>query len=245
MNSLPKKLGKEPLIDVVFEVRFDSIQPASTMLPGMLFDAQDTIEKLPFPDFPKAFIDANPQFKYAPTLRVKKEKYSYLISDHSVAISAEIPYAGWHDFRPQIVSLIEKLNKSKIIKSVERFALKYVDLLDGATLTEQLDSVKLNLLVAGRKISKEQVLLRVELIEGSITHIVQLATNAKFTSSDGLTRSGLVIDVDSFIELEDPLSDTVWDELKNQLNKLHEENKRVFFDSLTPTTLTALEPTYD
>ncbi len=249
MNLLPTKLKKEPLIEVVFELRFEATAPASTILPGILFQwlgANAKIERLPFADIPKALVDANPQLRYAPLLRFKVDKYAYLISDLSVAVAADMPYAGWDKFRPVIIKLIDELKKSGIIKSIERYSLKYVDLLEASTLAEQLAFVNLKLLIANRDIKQQHVQLRVELMDGKITHIMQLATKAQFLTSEGRVKSGLAIDVDSFAVFEDQATvDDAWNELDNGLDKLHHENKKMFFDSLSKDTLTNLEPSYD
>ena len=38
MNSLPKRLKKEPLIEVIWQVQFDNSQRVGNVLPGILFN---------------------------------------------------------------------------------------------------------------------------------------------------------------------------------------------------------------
>ena len=62
-RSLPTNLKKDPLVDAVFEIRFSSSIPASSVVPGILFSklkGQAQIERLPASDIPSQLRMLNP-----------------------------------------------------------------------------------------------------------------------------------------------------------------------------------------
>lgn len=155
MQILPKKLKKEPLIDGVFEIRFTSAFPAGGILPGMLYgklDGNKTIEQLPVGQLPQAMRDADPNLQFAPLSRLDWERFYINVSDRSVSIGFKHPYPGWISFKPAITKVMEALKEASFIKSVERYALKYIDLLPATNLREQADFVNFDVTLAGHKL---------------------------------------------------------------------------------------------
>lgn len=54
-TALPSKLGKEPLMDAVFEMRFESQVPVASIWPGMLYGmlpGDKSMENLPLISLP-------------------------------------------------------------------------------------------------------------------------------------------------------------------------------------------------
>ena len=72
LTKLPLKLGKEPLIEALFEMRFKATAPVSNILPGLLFTkfkGEKKIEKLPAAQLPEELRKVDPSLHYAPLLR--------------------------------------------------------------------------------------------------------------------------------------------------------------------------------
>ena len=246
MQTLPTKLELEPLIDVVFEVRFQSYVPASTILPGLFFQKliAPTVEKLPLAQLPQDFRDANPNLSYAPTELLRSECYSYMIGDKVLAVGAVMPYQGWKNFKPAILEAVSTLKDSKIVTSIERFSLKYVDLIKEVSLTDQLGALKLDLSVGGNKILNEPLQLRVEMQRDGFTQVLQCLTNAQAHYEGKIIASGLVVDVDSIANCSNVDINQFHAELPDKLESLHISNKKVFFSTITGAALDKLKPSY-
>lgn len=248
-EKLPTKLGKEPLIDVLFEVRFTSKVPAEAVLPGLLFSQlKDVgrIEPLPVAQLPAPVRAADPQLTFAPLSRITwKQQFVILVGERSLVVGCKMPYPGWPAFKAAILEVLGVLRGAEILTKVHRHSLKYIDLLevDGDD-AEALKRLNVAVRIGSHTVESENTALRVELRRGSLLHAVQLATNAVVQQEGTGSRKGALIDVDTFAfaELE---PDAFFAELPNSLEDIHAGNKQMFFECLTEHGLNLLEPKYD
>lgn len=248
MQTLPKKLNKEPLIDAVFEIRFTSVIPAGSILPGLLFgklDGSRTIEQLPMAQVPQVIRDADQNLKFAPLSRLDWERFYINVGDRSVSIGFKHPYPGWPDFKPAITTVMEALREASFITSVERYALKYIDLLPATSLREQVGFINFDVTLAGHKLENEAFQLRLEIPRGGFIHAVQVVSSATVTLQSGESRQGLIVDVDTIAVQESISFDELLSEFSEKLEAIHQANKKIFFDCLKSETVTALDPEYE
>ena len=248
MKTLPKKLKKEPLIDAVFEVRFTSAFPAGSVLPGLLFgklEGDKKIEQLPLSQLPHIMRDADPNLRFAPLSRLDWQQFYINVGDRSVSVGFKYPYPGWNSFKPAIVEIMNILKDADILKTVERYSLKYVDLLPANDLREQVSFVNFDVTLAGYKLEKEAFQIRLEIPRDSFMHAVQVVSSAIVTLQTGESRQGLVVDVDTISNQQAISFDELLSGFPDKLEAIHQANKEMFFDCLKPQTITALEPEYD
>lgn len=248
MTILPKKLKKEPLIDAVFEIRFKSDFPAGGILPGLLFgklDGNKTIEQLPVSQIPQHMRDADPSFQFAPLSRLDWGQFYINVGDRSVSVGFKHPYPGWGSFKPAITEVMGVLKDANVIRSVERYALKYIDLIPATSLQEQVAFVNFDITLAGHKLTREVFQLRIEIPRDGFIHAVQVVSSATATLQSGESRQGLVVDVDTIATLKSILFDELLTGFSEKLEAIHQANKKIFFDCLKPETITALEPEYE
>jgi uncharacterized protein (TIGR04255 family) len=249
MQALPKKLKKEPLIDAVFEIRFTSAFPAAGgILPGLLFgrlEGNKMIEPLPVAQLPQVMRDTDPNLQFAPLSRLDWGQFYINVGDRSVSIGFKHPYPGWSNFKPAITKVMEALKDANIIKSVERYALKYIDLLPATSLREQVALVNLDVILAGHKLEEEAFQLRLEILRDGFIHAVQVVSSATVTLHSGESRQGLIVDVDTIANQKSISFDELLNEFSDKLEAIHQANKKIFFDCLKPQTVTALEPEYE
>ena len=248
MQNLPKKLKKEPLIDAVFEIRFTSDFPAGGILPGLLFgqlDGNKTIEPLPVAQIPQVVRDTDPNFQFAPLSRLDWGQFYINVGDRSVSIGFKHPYPGWNNFKPAITKVMEALKGASVIKSVERYSLKYIDLLPATSLREQVTFVNLDVTLAGHKLEEEIFQLRLEIPRDGFIHAVQVVSSATATLHSGESRQGLIVDVDTIMNQREVSFEDMLIGLPEKLEAIHQANKEVFFDCLKPQTITALGPEYE
>lgn len=247
-TALPIKLKKEPLIDAVFEVRFDSVAPASVVLPGFLFnglDGEKSIEMLPVAQIPEKMRKADPNLKYAPLSRLNWGLFFINIGDSSLSVSCKYPYPGWNIFKPAIIKILNVLLDSKQPKTIERYSLKYIDLIPASDHRQKVSMVNLDVSIAGHKLEKEPYTIKVEIPKDGMINVVQIISSAKAILHTGITKEGLIVDVDTVANQNGISMQMLFDGLPNKLDAIHQVNKAVFFDCITPNTLKSLEPLYD
>jgi uncharacterized protein (TIGR04255 family) len=248
MTTLPKKLKKEPLIDAVFEVRFTSTFPIGSVLPGLLFGSlagDKKIEQLPLSQLPQIMRDADSNLRFAPLSRLDWEQFYINIGERSVSVGFKYPYPGWSSFKPAIITVMDVLKGAGVVKSVERYALKYIDLLPSNDLREQVAFVNFDVTLAGHKLENEAFQIRLEIPRDSFIHAVQVVSSATAILPNGESRQGLVVDVDTIVNQQGVTFDELLSGFSDKLEAIHQANKEVFFDCLQTQTITALEPEYD
>ncbi len=248
MNKLPKKLNKEPLIDVMFEVRFASGVPASVIFPGVLFnrlEGEKNIESLPIAQLPKSVRDADPNLKYAPLSRIDWGNFFISVSDYSVLISCKYPYSGWKLFKEAITTVICILEESKIVSGVDRYSMKYVDLIPTTDIQQIVSMINFSVSIADHQLEKEQFHLRIEIPRDGLTHAVQVVSSAQAVLHNGTKMEGLIVDVDTFVSQYSSSMHSLSTELSERLENIHAANKAMFFNCLRPDAIEQLEPQYD
>lgn len=245
----PKKLGKEPLIDVICGIHFESIDPVDTLLPGLLLsnltDKTPKFEMLPASQLPQMMRDGNPDLTNAPLMRVVvDEQFAILIGSRWLGVGCLMPYAGWLTYKPMIEKVFTMLKNVPSIKSIERLSIKYVDLMEKSSGDTPLSRLQLQINIAGRQISNQVTQLRTEIVDASFVHAVTIISHATATQPNKPSIDGVVVDVDTHmvqtIRLQEFLA-----QMPDLLEKIHTSNKMLFFDLLTDTGLRELEPVYE
>jgi len=252
-HRLPAKLKREPLADAVFEIRFSSTIPGSNIIPGALASlvrAEDLpVERLPASDIPSRIRDIDPRLRSQPLMRMHwGESFAILIGDTGLSLASKIPYPGWKSergFKSHILQLIKHVTDANAIQSVERYSLKYTTVIDGKDLAEQIGRFKVDLRLGEYQLKAEPFSIRVEIRDGGLLHLVQLAAPASVAADKGGTRTGALIDIDGICEHKTSDLKQFLHELPNRIEQLHTRDKERFFDLLTPDTLAYLEPIYD
>lgn len=249
MNAkFPKRLGKAPLIDAVFECRFEARFPASNILPGAFlsaFEGDHQLERLPHSDIPELIRNGDANLQYAPLVRLRVNDFTFLIGDRNVAITCNLPYKGWGCFKPNIVKTIGTLKSAGFINKIERYSTKYVNLIQPNSAGDRLSMANISVRIGSHTLANEPCHVRAEMKVGGFINIVQIVSSASATMPDNTSLEGLVIDVDtikntggvSFEEIEECLDDA--------LDNIHGVTKATFFDCLTEDTIDRLEPEYD
>lgn len=247
-NKLPSKLKKEPLLDAVFEIRFSPKVPASSILPGILFnklDGEKIIEQQPVAQLPKQMRDVDPNLQFAALFRIQWKEYVLLIGDQNVAVGCKIPYPGWEKFKNTIIGIVKILSEVEIIEDIQRYSMKYIDLIPFSNLKEQVSSVNLHIKLGQHVLEKEVFNLRIEIPQDEFINTVQILSSALVTTDDKTTKQGLIVDVDTICNVSKQLFKDFILGLENNLDIIHQKNKEVFFSCITSETLAFLEPTYE
>jgi uncharacterized protein (TIGR04255 family) len=245
--ELPKKLQKEPLIDAVFEIRFVESISAENVIPGILFtnlSGEKTIQRLPASELPKPIRDGDQNLKFAPLVKIDWGQYSISVGDKVLSIGCKLPYPGWRAFKSTILEVIGHVKIINIIQKIDRYSMKYVDLIEASSIEEQLSKVSLSINLANRPIDKERISLQIEVNDNDMIHLIDITTAAITQFQDGSKKQGLIVSVDTIQLTDDPTFEGGYNKLTESLDNMHQVNKKMFFDCLKPETIKSLEPEY-
>ncbi|MDM0025753.1 TIGR04255 family protein [Variovorax saccharolyticus] len=250
ISKLPVKLGKEPLVEAVFELRFEAATPASTLLPGVFFGAfgpsSIAMSRLPGADLPAQLRAMDPNLQFAPLVRLDWQEFMILIGDQSVAVACKLPYPGWAKFQPAIMKVFEIAAGTGLVQSMSRYSMKYVNLVRKDSVSDQVASLDWEVRLGKHRLEAESAVLRVELVKGDLVQAVQILTaaQAQVNGAEG-TQKGIVVDVDSICNLSNRDFSVFAKELPERLETIHQATKAMFFECLTPAMFEELEPIYD
>lgn len=244
-QGLPTKLTKEPLVEAIFEIRFLSSVNVSDILPGFLHSKVKgaKVERLPLGQLPREFRQNDAQLAQQPVLQIQLPGFLLLVGDKSLAISCLLPYLGWMAFKAEIQKMLSYLKEAEIVEKVERYALKYIDVIEGNSVAETIGRVNLAVSLGNNKLRDSAFQLKFEVARDEFIHVLQLGAPGIVTLVGGQTRQGLVLTVDSIsVKNELPLDPT---ENELFLDRIHQANKEIFFECLTDDAVKFLEPVYE
>ncbi|MCP4185514.1 MAG: TIGR04255 family protein [Hyphomicrobiales bacterium] len=247
MESLPKTLTREPLIDAVFEVRLNDTPPLGDILSGFLlhdFKQGAKMNRLAAADIPYPLRKEDANLQFSPTQRVELEKFSILIGDRNIVVNCKLPYPKWPNFKPMILDVMERIAKVDLPGVVERYSIKYVNLIQAPTHQEQIAKIDMVIKLGDLKVGDEQLTLQIHRKEGDVVHILSIATGAR-GQIDGSSVSGVLVDIDSIRNTNFPDFETFLTNLDDGLKELRQANKEKFFSCLTEATIQEMGPTYE
>ncbi|MGN7971459.1 TIGR04255 family protein [Serratia sp. 22264] len=249
-DQLPKRLGKEPLVNVVFELRFLTTLPLSNILPGMLYSKLgcNGLFKTPHAEIPEIIRNDDPNLAFVPLVYTNWDNYQIHIGDRVIVLSCNIPYMGWGEFKKYILKLVSELNDNNfdaLVSGVSRFSLKYIDIIEAERGGDFSELINIDINMGGHELNLSSTQVRTEKNQDGILVIMQMAGQAQAILPDGKEKNGLLIDIDC-INNKGNISFSEFQKLfESDLEILHSTNKKIFFDFLTTKGITEMEPHYD
>lgn len=245
-NGLPIKLGKEPLVDAVLEIRFEDNGAASNVLPGILFshlDGNKSIDSLPASALPKDLRASDPNLKYAPLVKIQLENYIVQVGDQSISIVCKKPYLGWQNLKDFTINTLKIAEQSEILGKVLRYSVKYTNL-----IPQDAPRNGLNFSIsAGNHTSVDAMFsqIRIDVMINETINLIQHISSGQVTLPNGQVVIGKIVDIDSIRDIDQiPLHDFIKD-IDENLENIHSLNKGLFFSCLTEETIKFLEPIYE
>lgn len=248
-NPLPKKLKKEPLVDAIFEVRFSSGTVASNVIPGFFFaklqPKEWVVDPLPIADVPGKVRSLDPNLRYQPLMRIHWDDFFILVGDNTLGVACKMPYPGWAEFSERIAVIIGLLIDSKIVKTIDRYSLKYVDVIEDDTLAKQIQKINIDIRLGSHAVREDKFTIRIEIPYDIFINVLQIAVPATATMPEGQKRVGALVSIDTQCKYQNSDLAKFNAELRSRLDTIHIVNKKMFFDCLTRETIDYLEPIYE
>ncbi|WCD79176.1 TIGR04255 family protein [Pseudomonas sp. TUM22785] len=250
-TKLPTRLGKKPLVDAVFEIRFQCEFPLASLLSGIIYTELhcSSIDRLPQSEIPEFIRKSDPVFHFTPLNSLRWGSMVIYLSDNSVILNAGRPYPGWAGFLESISGLLSViLNKAGgIVGSVSRFSIKYTDVIEipKDKSPEDFLSLELSAKASPYSFRLADTHIRSEiLIEDSI-NIVDVFGAGTINTNSGITKTGTIVSIDSIVNTPQiPISEFIHG-ARDSLTRLHDVNKELFFGFLSEEGLAYLEPHYE
>jgi len=246
--NLPKTLDREPLVDAVFEVRMGGTPQLADLLPGVLFSQlspKPTIQRLPTAEIPQPVRHQDPDLAFSPIIRLDWGKFTISFGDRNLVIACKLPYPKWPTFKETILRIVEHVAQVGITGSVERYSVKYVNLIQAPTSVAQIAKINMAVRVGDVEARDDHLSVQVHRKEGDIIHIMSVVTDAQGMMPDGKTIFGAVVDIDSIRTAHFSDFGVFAANLEPAIESLRLANKIKFFSCLTEETINEMGPNYD
>ena len=246
-KRMPKRLKKEPLLEAVWELRFEGDPAAGGVLPGILFEQyrasgrEPKIETLPPALIPPATRNAQDAFRFAPTSLLRFGNYAVLTGDRIAALSVTRPYPGWAEYERRISELAGWLRDSKMVKTPEQCTLKYLDFFE-CGLEEVFKRLRVQIRIGKWQAEPGELRLQMKVQARRFDGIIQIMNPARVTV-EGQAKEGLVTDVQ--VTWKKKSDGDFWKGFPEMLARAKTACHELFFGLLNEETLQAHGPIYE
>ncbi len=240
-NFEKQTLQKDPIVEALFEIRFSCNEDTpGNLLPGVLYPAIradfPASQTLGASRLPPEILENDPNLRYAAVQRFTGNKATVNVGPRSFTVVIPRPYMGWEEFKPMILTCLGHLHKTGFIKKVERYSLRYINIIDaGPSPKEQFSKIRFHGSLGGFNLSEaaSQILTDIPL-KGLLNKVTITAnTNAEIHTTNEII-SGLSLDIDS-IQLNP--SEDFWENAGDYIEIAHEAETDIFFRTATKETL--------
>ena len=201
--------------------------------------------RLPAANIPQPLRANDPNLIFATIMQLELEQFTVSIGDRNVAVNCKLPYPKWPAFKQKILELTQVMAKVGVKDNVERFSVKYVNLIPAASYAEQIAKIEMALRIGPLKVEDNHIDLQVHQMEGEALHILRVVTGATAGFVTGETRHGVIVDVDSIRNIEPRPYQEFAEGLEPELKALRKSNKVKFFSCLKRETIEEMGPIYD
>lgn len=247
MDALPKKLEKEPLLDAICELTVSSQFPLLAFLPGHLHatlgkEVTSVVTDNTIPGAPPGAIAIGPGPQQ---VRLNWKGHTIVVAERSISLIANMPYVGWETYSEGIKELIQKIVESKLVHTVDRVAIRYVNLFpEDRQFGAPMDALNWSLKVGSLQIERGNTQLRHEYTEHGITTVISVVSNAQVMVVGRPTTAGLILDISAVFNTGCPNIEAFAEKSTEMIANLKLASKRAFFDCLSAETLKLLGPAY-
>ena len=242
-SQRPVKLGKSPLVEAIFEIRFEpTTATAGDLLPGLLYSGLKAqypeTEALPFASIPRQMRAQQAELLYQASHRLKGDRRILQFGDRVLSLHAT-EYPGWTRFKQWVEFATNAVKETGLLKQIERFSFKYINVIEASANDQQLSFLDARIEITGRAPIERGFRLRVERDNGRFVTIIEIITNGKAKRNDPHVVSGLLVTVDT---IRGGIGNDYWTNESTLIEEGHTVAKDIFYELITESTLNRLDP---
>ena len=245
----PIKLLKEPLVEAVCQLRVAGKVALNMFFPGLLLAKHPAdvseLQQLPMAMLPEQLRAMQPEMAFVPLVQLRFKGVLVMIGERSITVSNPAPYLGWSSFKPLIVEIFTVLFESKLVPSVERYSLKYTNVLKANETTNSLNAVDWSLKVGNLILNEQATTLRTETLDDGLVTIITISGGVTVQAESQAPVQGSMIDVDTICQNKPQGAEAFAASMSSELDRIRRVNKEAFFECLTDEAIHDLQPVYE
>lgn len=242
MKKIPIKLDSCPIIESVFEIRFDSDIDREVVFP-LVYSAIEKDFQPPQPlqvlQIPENIRSIDPNLQFQPSYRlvsIGDPNVSLQIGPRVIVFGFTRDYKGWEAFLSYVTKYLGVLEGTKVIRSVQRIGFRVINFFDWDIFRKGTD---LKISLAGKELPLLDTSLRTVFEDGDYKSTVNVINNATLNRPLSV-RVGSIIDIDT----STTHCDEFFSNFTRYMGKEHDVEKSLFFSLLSDELILKLKPTY-
>ena len=239
--NLPKQINPCPIYEAVVEIRFNSSLPSDAVF-GVVYnqlkDSYQNNEQLPILQIPELVRNNDPNLKFQPYYKLKRDNYVIQIGPHVLSLSiTDNSYTTWEDYFSEIQNVFGRVGELNFISNVMRVGLRYINFFED----DVWEKINLSVKIVEDEITDNEVFVRTVIPKEDFKVLLQVGNQFELTRNNQTASKVSVIDIDTSIE-----GDNVdfFENTESLLNKGHKLEKEIFFKLLKEEFLASLNPQY-
>lgn len=238
MDKLPLSINPCPIIEAIFEIRFESSFPGDAIF-GIVYnqfkDEFQDVEQLPVLQLPAAIRSQDPNLKFTPHYKIKRDNFTIQIGPNVFSLANIKEYCGWENFSKTIFDTYSKLSDLNLIRIQSRTALRYINILQGINIFE---NTKLNIQLNNERLGGNRINFTAEVPYKHGASNLKLINFAEALFENQAIK-GSIVDIDTHVKLDD------FPNFEEAIECAHTAEKKLFFSLLDKSFLSSLNPIYE
>ncbi len=238
MNELPCSISPCPIIEAIFEVRFESSLPDDAIF-GIVYnqfkDEFQQVEQLPVLQLPAAIRNQDTNLKFTPYYKIKKDNFIIQIGPRVFSLANLKDYCGWDKFSKKIHDTYNKLSELKLIDKHYRIALRYINVFPDINI---FNKSTLKILLNDGQLNDNKINFSSEFpYEYGVSNL-KLINYAEVAIENQVIK-GSIVDIDTNVEIDK------FGNFQDAIECAHHAEKTLFFNLLESEFLSSLNPVYE
>ena len=244
----PVRLNKEPLVEAVCQLRVAGKVALNTFFPGLLLakhpaDVSELLQS-PMAMIPEQLRSMQPEMAFASLVQLRFKGVLVMIGERAITVSNPAPYLGWPGFKSLIVEVFTVLFESTLVASVERYSLKYTNVLKANEAPDSLGALAWSLSVGQLDLNKRATTVQTEMLTDGLVTIITLGGGVTVQAVGQAPVQGSLIDVDTICQNKPQSAKAFAASMSGELDRIRRVNKETFFECLTDEAINELDPVY-
>lgn len=235
--KLPIEISPDPLVISTIEIRFVPKIEDANLLPLVYKHFQELTPNLEQSKIPLQIKKSDKNFQYAPDFSLNNNQYKFSFSNCVLSFENISNYSLWNNYFSFISNVTNTFINLNIIGNIERIGVRYASIFNEITSVQAVFNFDQKINLNGYNEIFEQ--FKTNLVKEDINFLVQIFANAEANKA-GNFKKGVCIDIDASVT---PPNLPV-DQVLNTIDRLHKEEKIVFFSLLRQEFLNSLNPKY-
>ena len=239
MKSLPKEISPNPLISSVVEIRFLCQIKSEQLIEKFYPILGSDFPLITYSDLPSTLKRRDPNLMHNPDFIFMNADYSISIGPNIILFENINTYHLWDNYFNLIKNVLSKIESIKVVTKVERVGVRYISLFEPKYKISEI--MKINYNLDYDSIEQTNNFIQTELIKDKVRLVLRVAENGNVNKGNA-SHKGLFVDIDA--SQNTALPESVDQNILTVVDKLHTEEKTLFYSLLKAEFLNELNPKY-